>query len=183
MDVGCGRGLLLVGVARRLSAGKAFGVDIWAPGAMSGNRPEAVLENATSEGVADRVELAGGDARRLPFQNNAFGVVVSNYVIHEVNTAAKRQQIISEVVRILKPGGHLAVVDFIFTQECVEAFQRAGIANASRTRLGTLSFWVGAIMSFGSSQNYLITGSKPLDYSKADSSASTHQGLISRASN
>jgi SAM-dependent methyltransferase len=162
LDVGCGRGLLLVGAARRLTAGRAIGVDIWAPGAVTGNRPEAVLENAASEGVADRVELGDGDARHLPFKDNAFDVVVSNYLIHEVNTAADRQQIISEVVRILKPGGHLAVVDFIFTKECVAAFQRAGIATASRARLGTLSFWVGAVLSFGSCQNYLIAGCKPL---------------------
>src|ERR1700677_1673734 len=29
LDVGCGRGLLLIGAAKRLTAGKAVGVDIW----------------------------------------------------------------------------------------------------------------------------------------------------------
>ena len=29
LDVGCGRGLMLVGAARRLTTGRAFGVDLW----------------------------------------------------------------------------------------------------------------------------------------------------------
>src|SRR5262249_26038934 len=57
LDVGCGRGLLLVGAAKRLTrGGKAFGIDIWQAEDLSGNRPEATLENARLEGVADRVE-------------------------------------------------------------------------------------------------------------------------------
>lgn len=66
LDVGCGRGLLLIGAAHRLNSGRAVGVDLWVPGAVSGNGPQAVAENATSEGVAGRVELTQGDARGCP---------------------------------------------------------------------------------------------------------------------
>ncbi len=50
LDVGCGRGLLLIGAAKRLTTGKALGVDIWNVEDLSGNRPEATLENARLEG-------------------------------------------------------------------------------------------------------------------------------------
>src|SRR3989442_663480 len=40
LDLGCGRGLLLIGAAKRLSTGKAVGVDIWREEDQSGNRPE-----------------------------------------------------------------------------------------------------------------------------------------------
>ena len=36
LDVGCGRGLLLLGAAQRLKSGKAVGVDVWLPGAITG---------------------------------------------------------------------------------------------------------------------------------------------------
>src|SRR5215472_16474279 len=55
LDVGCGRGLLLIGAAKHLETGQAWGVDRWLAGALSGNRAEAVLENARREGVLDRV--------------------------------------------------------------------------------------------------------------------------------
>ena len=59
LDVGCGRGLLLIGAAKRLTTGKAVGVDIWQAEDLSGNRPEATQENARLEGVSDRVEVSG----------------------------------------------------------------------------------------------------------------------------
>src|SRR5207247_238182 len=44
LDVGCGRGLLLVGAAKRLTTGSAVGIDLWQQQDLSGNRPEAALE-------------------------------------------------------------------------------------------------------------------------------------------
>src|SRR5215213_3308709 len=46
LDVGCGRGLLYIAAAKRLTEGKAVGVDIWDASDQSGNSPEATLENA-----------------------------------------------------------------------------------------------------------------------------------------
>src|SRR6516162_3735309 len=143
LDVGCGRGLLLIGAARRLSTGKAIGLDRWLPGALTGNRPEAALDNARLEGVLDRVEVQVGDVRRLPFADVSFDVAVSNFVVHEVNNRAERAQMLREIVRVLKPGGRLALVDFIFTGECVRVLHDIGIADAERSRVGSFfSFWL-----------------------------------------
>jgi SAM-dependent methyltransferase len=162
LDVGCGRGLLLIGAARRLTTGKAIGLDRWVAGALTGNRPEAVLDNARLEGVLDRVEVKQGDVRQLPFADDSFDVVVSNFVVHEVNNRAEREQILREMVRVLEPGGRLALVDFIFTGECVRVFQEIGIADAKRSRIGSFfSFWLGAVLNFGLVQTYQVTGSKP----------------------
>src|SRR5258708_19977503 len=43
LDVGCGRGLLLVGAARRLTSGKAIWVDPWSRGPVSRTRPARAL--------------------------------------------------------------------------------------------------------------------------------------------
>ena len=162
LDVGCGRGLLLIGAARRLTTGKAIGVDRWVAGAPTGNRPEAVLHNARLEGVLDRVEVKEGDVRQLPFGDDTFDVAVSNFVLHEVNNRAEREQMLREIVRVLKPGGRLALVDFIFTGECVRVLQGIGITDAKRSRCGSFfSFWLGAVFNFGLVQTYQVTGSKP----------------------
>src|SRR4051812_36292300 len=67
LDVGCGRGLLLVGAARRVPHGRATGIDLWQAKDLSGNAAERTLANARAEGVEDRVELHTGDMRRMPF--------------------------------------------------------------------------------------------------------------------
>jgi ubiquinone/menaquinone biosynthesis C-methylase UbiE len=162
LDVGCGKGLLLLGAARRLTTGKAIGLDRWIPGALSGNRREAALENARLEGVLDRVELSQGEVRHLPFADASFDVIVSNFVVHELNTQAQREQMLREIVRVLKPGGRIALVDFIFTEECVRVLREIGICDATRARAGSFfSFWLSTVLNFGLVQTYQVTGSKP----------------------
>jgi len=162
LDVGCGRGLLTVGAARRLTSGHVVGVDVWDPKAITGNRPESVLENATAEGVADRVTVKRGDARQLPFPDSSFDLILSNFVVHEVDTAEERRQIVNEMVRVLRPGGRVALIDFIFTGQCVDDLRSYGFADARRDRMSEFGFWVGAILTFGVVQLYRVTATKPL---------------------
>ena len=160
LDVGCGRGLLLIGAAKRLPLGSAVGVDKWVGGALTGNGAEAVLRNAEREDVVARVEVREGDARRLPFADSSFDAVISNFVVHEVDTAEEREQMISEMMRVLRPGGHLALVDFIFTGQCVEILQRLGMGDARRTRIGGLSIIPATILMLGAFRVRLVTASK-----------------------
>jgi arsenite methyltransferase len=159
LDVGCGRGLLAVGAASRLSSGSVIGVDVWHRGAVSGNRAESVLENAKIEGVAHKVEVKEGDARELPFADEAFDVVLSNFVVHDIKDRAGRERMMREIARVLKPGGRVALVDFIFTDDCVEDLRKFGV-ETERTRDGFVSFWVSAILNFGAVKTYHVVGRK-----------------------
>jgi ubiquinone/menaquinone biosynthesis C-methylase UbiE len=40
-----------------------------------------------------------GDTRRLPFPDGAFDVLVSNFVVHEVDTMQDREPMMSEMMR------------------------------------------------------------------------------------
>ena len=66
LDVGCGRGLMLIGAAKRLNTGRAIGVDIWKMEDQSQNLPTAALANAKIEFVAERVEVRTADMRGVP---------------------------------------------------------------------------------------------------------------------
>jgi ubiquinone/menaquinone biosynthesis C-methylase UbiE len=85
LDMGCGRGAVLLMAAQRLTTGRAVGVDLWRSVDQSGNSPEATRRNAAAEGVADRVELHTGDMTALPFENDSFDVVVSSLAIHNIS--------------------------------------------------------------------------------------------------
>ena len=117
------------------------------------------MENATIDGVGNRVEAKEGDARKLPFADASFDVVVSNFVVHELQARADREQMMREVARVSKPGGRVALVDFIFTDQSVEDLRKFAV-EADRTRDGFLSFWISAILNFAAVKTYHVVGRK-----------------------
>jgi arsenite methyltransferase len=132
LDVGCGRGLLLIGAARRLTTGRAIGIDLWQGEDLSGNRPEATLENARLEGVADRVEVKTGDMRALPFEDASFDVVVSSAAIHNVYQREGRGKAIAEIARVLAHGGRAVIDDIRHAGEYAGAFRANGCSDVRR---------------------------------------------------
>ena len=159
LDVGCGRGLLTVAAAHRVPGGSVVGVDVWNRAALSGNREDSVLQNAKLEGVDNRVQVKQADARELRFPESSFDVVVSNFVVHELSTRQDRERIMREVARVAKPGGHIAVVDFVFTDDCVSDLAKFGVESQC-VRDGFLSFWLSAILNFGAVKTYYVVGEK-----------------------
>jgi arsenite methyltransferase len=148
LDVGCGRGLMLVAAARRLTSGTATGIDIWQSEDLSGNRPESALANAKSEGVRDRVDVQTADMRKIPFPDETFDVVVSCAAIHNLYDPQDRRQAIKEIVRVLKPGGHALIDDIRHGPEYAAAFSGRGCTvRHMESRPASL---LTAVVTFGS---------------------------------
>jgi SAM-dependent methyltransferase len=110
LDLGCGRGAVLIAAARRLPAGRATGVDLWSAD-QSGNSPQATLANVAAAGVDDRVEVRTADITELPFEDDSFDVVTSALVIHNIPSAGARYRAVDEAMRVLRPGGQLLIAD------------------------------------------------------------------------
>ena len=127
LDAGCGRGLTLIGCAKKLTTGKAVGIDLWAAKDLSNNNPDATRANAAAEGVADRVEVETGDITRLPFADASFDAVISMTVIHNIPSTDARDQALRELVRVLKPGGHIALFDLLHTSRYTDVLEGAGL--------------------------------------------------------
>jgi arsenite methyltransferase len=139
LDVGTGRGLLLIGAARRLSTGKSTGIDVWSTKDLSGNSLERTRANIDLEGVKEKTELRSDDARKLSFPDASFDVVLSNLCIHNIPGKQGRAQACLEIARVLKPGGTALISDFILTGFYQKVFAKAGL-KVSRTGLHLLSF-------------------------------------------
>jgi SAM-dependent methyltransferase len=110
LDLGCGRGMVLIAAARRLPNGRAVGADLWTKD-QSGNGPAATRANAEAAEVQGRVEVHTADMTELPFPDASFDVVTSAMAIHNVPSSEGRYRAVDEAMRVLRPGGQLIVAD------------------------------------------------------------------------
>jgi len=155
LDMGCGRGAVLVAVARRLPTGHVTGIDLWSTHDQSGNAPEVTRTNAAIEGVQDRVEIRTADMRALPFADATFDLVVSSLAIHNISGNAGRAQAVAEAWRVLKPGGRLAIADIRATRRYAETLRERGAIGVVRRRLGWRFWWGNPVAA-----TTLLTASK-----------------------
>lgn len=62
----------------------------------------------------DKVRFVEGDAHQLPFEDNSFDCVVSTLTLCSVKD---QEKVISEIHRVLKPGGQYLFIEHILPQD------------------------------------------------------------------
>jgi len=139
LDAGCGRGLMLIGAAKRLlKTGKATGVDVWDASVLSGNSSDAAKANAKLEGVADRVRFETGDLRKLVYPEKSYDVAMSALAIHNIADREGRDKAVLEMWRVLKPGGRLLILDLFHVGEYASVLRDAGARDVTVSSHGFL---------------------------------------------
>jgi len=136
LDLGCGRGAVLLLAAQHLTTGRAVGVDLWRRVDQSGNSSKRPGANAIAEGVDDRVELHTANMMALPFEDDSFDLVVSNLRSTTSAGRAGREKAVSEAVRVLRPGGRLLIVTCEATRHHRAQLAGMGMTEVARRRLG-----------------------------------------------
>ena len=104
LDIGCGTGTLTLAMARIVGpTGAAIGVDAAA------EMVAAALRKAGRRSLPPTFYVAS--AQHLPFEDAVFDVAVMTLALHHL-PPGDRPQAISEMLRVLRPGGHLLIVEF-----------------------------------------------------------------------
>lgn len=131
LDVDGSAGLLAIGAAKRLKAGRVTAIDLF-------GEADAAKENAKAEGVADKVRVESADTPKLVYPEGNFDVVLSGLALHRINDSRLREQALSEMWRVLKPGGRLAIFDSSGTGKYAEQLRSAGAQGVELSPLSLL---------------------------------------------
>ena len=110
LDVACGSGIVARSFAR--TASRVVGMDL---------TPAMLAEAgrlAEMDGLKN-VEWCRGDVENLPWPDGTYSLVVSRYAFHHITNQAR---VLSEMVRVARPGGRLVLVDPVLPREQVDAY-------------------------------------------------------------
>jgi len=151
LDVGCGHGLLLIAAAKKLTSGIAYGLDLWAQATQANNSKEATLKNARIAGLESKIEIHTGDMRAMPFADSSFDAIVSSWAIHNIDDKNEREKALLDILRVLKPGGRIAILDIYHAPSYRAFFVTHNLKNVQL---------LGPHFTFGN-RTYLVLATKP----------------------
>ena len=115
VDVGCGGGMDLLLAALHVGpSGRAIGVD------MTAEMRAQAAAGATACGLAN-VDVRDGDATQLPVDDRSVHVLISNGVL---NLVPRKDRAISEIARVITPGGRVQIADIIIGEELPDSALR-----------------------------------------------------------
>lgn len=137
LDVGTGLGLLMIGAAKKLSTGKAYGIDIFNTYDLSDNSIEQTKTNAELEKVTPKVEILKENILKTNFNEGYFDVIVSNLCLHNLYKSEEKEQACIEIHRILKRNGKAIISDYKGIKEYKESFQKL---DMTVEKIGTYYF-------------------------------------------
>ena len=131
LDIGSGYG----GAARYLA--KRFGCKVIALN-LSEKENQRNRELSTDAGLGGLVEVVDGSFEAIPLEDASVDVVWSqDAILH----SGRRDQVIAEVARVLKPGGHFVFTDPMESGNCARADLEPVLARIHLETLGSPQFY------------------------------------------
>lgn len=107
LDVSSGRGTQAIFYAQKYGV-EVVGLDI------SQDMIDTAEAKARESGIAEKVRFVLGDSQELPFEDNSFDVAINECA---VGIPDDSQKVLDEMVRVVKPGGAIAIHESTWTKQ------------------------------------------------------------------
>jgi ubiquinone/menaquinone biosynthesis C-methylase UbiE len=115
LDIGSGNGVLAVKLAQQHCEAEVVGIDYW--GKDWKYSKDVCEKNVWVANVESRVHFQKGDAATLEFANDTFDGAISNLTFHEVGSVTNKRALVREALRVVKPNGMFAFVDYFYEEK------------------------------------------------------------------
>ena len=108
LDLACGRGAYCLAASAIVGAkGRVYGVDLWSEGI-------ELLKAAAQEKAAGNIKAFVSDAgKKIPVADRSIDVCLMASVLHDFVEDKIDQEVLPEIVRVVKSGGILAIMEFL----------------------------------------------------------------------
>jgi ubiquinone/menaquinone biosynthesis C-methylase UbiE len=114
LDIGTGSGAMAIKLAKKHPSAKIQAIDTCGK---TWDYSKTLCEtNARIEGVADRIDFKKASAAKLPFNDEEFDAIVSNFVFHEIRSIRDKKELFAEAFRVLKKGGRFSIQDKLLSK-------------------------------------------------------------------
>lgn len=148
IDLGSGGGFDAFLAAHEVGeSGHVIGIDM-TPAMLSKARKNA------EKGQFANVEFRLGEIEHIPVADNTADVIISNCVI---NLSPHKEQVFADALRVLKPGGRLAISDVVATAEMPEEMKNDPYLHAGCMAGASLIDELETIMSEAGFEKIRIT--------------------------
>jgi ubiquinone/menaquinone biosynthesis C-methylase UbiE len=106
LDVACGRGAYSLAASDIIGKdGQVYAVDLWEEGILN-------LRNQADKGIQNITTFVSDVAQNIPVENDCVDVCLMATVLHDFVGDKVGRQVMKEIVRVMKPNGVLAIVEF-----------------------------------------------------------------------
>jgi ubiquinone/menaquinone biosynthesis C-methylase UbiE len=107
LDVACGRGAYSLAVSEIIGRdGRVYAVDLWEEGIVS------LKNKAAAKGIRNITALISDAGRRIPVERASADVCLMATVLHDFVGDHVERQVMEEIVRVIKPRGTLAILEY-----------------------------------------------------------------------
>jgi sarcosine/dimethylglycine N-methyltransferase len=113
---------------------------------LSKRQNERARRLCEQQGFSERIRVLDGSFEQIPFSDQSYDVVWSqDAILH----SARRQTVLAEAFRVLKPGGLLLFTDPMQADDCPDGVLAPVLARIHLASLGSVAFYRDACQQLG----------------------------------